>query len=90
MIVVPATITTELLAHADGRPIAYIDATAIAIFTYQQPDGTYVIDICTRNDIAPGQLRPILDGEPLLRVEQQRHEQDNHTATEDLTMNGRT
>ena len=59
---VPATITTELLKHADGTPIAYIDATAIVVFAYQQPDGTYVIDICTREDITPGQLRLLLDG----------------------------
>ncbi len=67
MTVVSANITTELLAHADGRPIAYIDATAVAVFTYQQPDGTYVIDICTRDDIAPGQLRLFLDGAPMPR-----------------------
>jgi hypothetical protein len=58
---VPATITTELLEHADGRPVAYIDATAIVVFAYQQPDGTYVIDICTREDITPGRLRLLLD-----------------------------
>ena len=34
------TITTELLVHADGRPIAYIDATAVAVFAYQQPNST--------------------------------------------------
>ena len=62
---VPATITTELMAHADGRPIAYIDATAVAIFTYQQPDGSYVIDIHTRDDTASGRLRFLLDGQPL-------------------------
>ena len=66
MALVPVNITTELLEHADGRPIAYIDATAVAIFAYQWPDGTYVIDICTREDIAPGRLRLLLDGGPLL------------------------
>jgi hypothetical protein len=61
MTYVPAAITTELLEHADGRSIAYIDATAIVVFAYQQPDGTYVIDICTREDITPGRLRLLLD-----------------------------
>jgi len=57
----PATITTELLEHADGRPVAYIDASAIAVFAYQQPDGSYVVEICTREDITPGRLRLLLD-----------------------------
>ena len=65
---VPATITTELLEHADGRPIAYIDATAVAVFAYQQPDGTYVIEICTREDITERRLRLLLDGGRLLRA----------------------
>jgi hypothetical protein len=65
---VPATITTELLAHADGRPIAYIDATAVAVFAYQQPDGAYVIDICIRDDIPEESLRLLLDGGPLMRL----------------------
>ena len=42
MTLIPATITAELLEHADGRPVAYIDATGIAVFACQQPDGTYV------------------------------------------------
>ncbi len=67
MTVISATITTELLTHADGRPIAYIDATAVAVFAYQQADGAYVIDISTRDDVAPRQLRLFLDGEPLFR-----------------------
>ena len=62
---VPATITAELMEHADGRPVAYVDATAIAIFTYQQSGGTYVIDIHTRDDTASGRLRLLLDGQPL-------------------------
>ncbi len=62
---VPAAITAELMEHADGRPVAYIDATAVAIFAYQQPDGTYVIDIHTRDDTASGRLRLLLDSEPL-------------------------
>jgi hypothetical protein len=66
MALVPASITTELLEHTDGRPVAYIDATAVAIFAYQRPDGTYVIDICTREDIAADRLRLLLDGDPLL------------------------
>lgn len=45
------TITTELIEHADGRPVACVDATAVAVFAYQEPDGTYVIDIYTRDDI---------------------------------------
>ena len=63
---IPATITAELLEHADGRPVAYIDVTGIAVFACQQPDGTYVIDICTRDDTADGRLRLLLDGQPLL------------------------
>ena len=39
-----------------------------AVFAYQQPDGTYVIDICTREDITPGRLRLLLDGGPLFRA----------------------
>jgi hypothetical protein len=66
MTVVPVTITTELMEHTDGRPVAYIDATAVAVFAYQQADGACIIDICTRDDTAPGQLRLFLDGEPLL------------------------
>jgi hypothetical protein len=66
MALVPANITAELLEHADGRPIAYIDATTVAIFAYQQPDGIYVVDISTRDDIAPGQLCLFLDGTALL------------------------
>ena len=65
MTLVPATITAELLEHADGRPVAYIDATAVAVFACQQPDGTYVIHICTRDDTADGRLRLFLDGQPL-------------------------
>jgi hypothetical protein len=63
---IPATIATELMEHADGRPIAYIDATAVAIFAYQQPDGTYVVDICTRDELASGRLRLLLDGESVV------------------------
>ena len=65
MTFIPATITAEVLEHADGRPVAYIDATAVAVFACQQPDGTYVIDICTREDTADGRLRLLLDGQPL-------------------------
>jgi hypothetical protein len=66
MTFIPATITAELLEHADGRPVAYVDATGVAVFACQQPDGTYVIDICTRDDTADGRLRLLLDGQPLL------------------------
>jgi hypothetical protein len=64
----PATITTELLEHADGRPVAYIDASAIAVFAYQQPDGSYVVEICTREDITDRRLHLPLDGAQLLRA----------------------
>jgi hypothetical protein len=47
------TITTELMEHTDGRPVAYIDATAVAVFAFHQPDGTHVVDIHTRDDTAP-------------------------------------
>ena len=66
MTATPATITTELIEHADGRSIAYIDATAIAVFTYQEPDGSYIIDICTRGDISE-QTHVLLDGSPLIQ-----------------------
>jgi hypothetical protein len=66
MALILVSITTELLKHTNGRPVAYIDATAVAIFAYQRPDGTYVIDICTREDIAAGRLRLLLDGDLLL------------------------
>ena len=66
MTFIPATITAELLEHADGRPVAYIDGTGVAVFACQQPDGTYVIDICTRDDAASRRLRLLLDGQPLL------------------------
>ena len=65
MTMIPTTITAELIRHADGRAIAYIDATAVAVFTYQQPDGSYVIDIRTRDDIECGRLRLLFDGQPL-------------------------
>ena len=65
------TITTDLLEHADGRPVAYVNVTIVAVFAYQQPDGTYVIDIHTRDDIPGGQLRLLLDGEPLTGTHQQ-------------------
>jgi hypothetical protein len=63
----PATITTELLEHSDGRPVAYVDATAVAVFAYQQPDGSYLVEICTREDITDSRLRVLLDGSPLIR-----------------------
>ena len=65
MTFIPSTITAELFEHADGRHVAYIDATGIAVFACQQPDGTYVIDICTRDDTTDGRLRLFLDGQPL-------------------------
>ncbi len=65
MTLVPATIAVDVMEHADGRPIAYTDATSIVVFVYQEPDGTYVIDICTRDDTARGRLLLLLDGQPL-------------------------
>ncbi len=62
---VPAAITAEVMEHADGRPVAYVDATAVAVFTYQQPDGTYVVDIHTRDNTVSGRLCFLLDGQPL-------------------------
>lgn len=67
MTFVPATITTELMKHADGRPVAYVDATAVAVFAYQQPDGSIVIDICTRDEIMPGRLQIFVDSGPYAR-----------------------
>ena len=62
--ITPVTVSVATLEHADGRPIAYVDATAIAVFTYQDPDGTYVIDVHTRDDSADGRLRLLVDGRP--------------------------
>jgi hypothetical protein len=64
---IPATITTELIEHADGRLVAYVDATAVAVFAYQESDGTYIIEICTRDDIPLGRLGVLVDGNSLLR-----------------------
>jgi hypothetical protein len=50
---IPATITTELIEHADRRSVAYVDATAVAIFAYQEPDLTYIIEICTAKKSQP-------------------------------------
>lgn len=57
----PATITAEVMEHADGRPVAYVDATGIAVFTCQQRDGTYIVDICTRDQTGE-QTCVLLDG----------------------------
>ena len=67
-----SAITTELMAHADGRPIAYTDATGIAVFAYQQPDHTYVIEIHTRDDTVGERLCLLLDGEPLCPARRDR------------------
>jgi hypothetical protein len=80
----PATITAQLIEHADGRPVAYVDATAVAVFAYQRPDGTYVIDVYTRNDTASARLR--LDGQPLTALApaaggEPGHSQDPHAET---------
>ncbi len=62
----PDGTAAALIEHAGGRAVAYIDATAIAVFTYQDTDGTYVIDICTRVNCSR-QTRVLLDGHPLIR-----------------------
>jgi hypothetical protein len=49
------------------KAIAYIDATAVAVFAYQHADGTYVVDICMRDDIPEEGPRLLLDGGPLMR-----------------------
>jgi hypothetical protein len=59
------TITAELIRDAEGRPVAYIDATAVAVFAYQGPGGALVIDIRTRDDTADGRLCLLLDEQPL-------------------------
>lgn len=61
MATIPTTLTVELMKHADGRPVAYIDATGIAVFAYRQPNGRYIVDICTR-DRAGEQTDVLLDG----------------------------
>ena len=66
MTLVPATIAVDVMEHADGRPIAYTDATALAMFVYQTPTGLYVVDIHARDDSADGRLRVLLDELPLL------------------------
>jgi hypothetical protein len=60
-----ATVTTEVLERSDGRPIACIDATGLVVFAYQQPDGSCVVDMYTRDDTVSTQLHVLLDGEPL-------------------------
>jgi hypothetical protein len=66
----PLTITAEVLRHADGRPIAYIDATAIAVFVHQQPDGSHLISIYTRHDSAEDQIQILLDETPVTPLHQ--------------------
>jgi hypothetical protein len=75
-----ASITTDLMEHAEGRPIAYIDATAVAVFAYQQPDGTYVIDVHTRDDTPSRKLCLLLDGEPLTGIHRQEQAIEAHPA----------
>jgi hypothetical protein len=60
--ITPATITTVEMEHADGRPAVYVDATGVAVVIYQELDGTYVVDVLTRDDSAVGRLRLLLDG----------------------------
>ena len=61
------TITAELMRDAEGCPVAYVDATAVAVFAYQDPGGALVIDIRTRDDTADARLRLLLDEQPLTR-----------------------
>jgi len=63
---VPVPITARLLAHTDGRPIAYTDATAVVVFVYQDRSGVFTVDIHTRHPAADGRLRVLLDERPLL------------------------
>jgi hypothetical protein len=57
-----AMITATVMEHTDGRPIAYIDATSVAVFAYQQLDGSYVVAIDTRDDEAADRLHVLIDG----------------------------
>lgn len=61
---VPAVITAEVMRDAGGHPVAYIDATGIAVFTYQQRNGTYIVDINTR-DPSSHRMHVLLDGQLL-------------------------
>lgn len=62
---VPATITAEVMEHADGRPVAYIDATGVVVFVWQEADGSYVVEVHTRDAIACRRPRLLLDGQLL-------------------------
>lgn len=62
----PLTITTEVLEHADGRPIAYVDATAVVVFAHWQPEGACVIEIFTRENIG-SVMQVLLDGISLIK-----------------------
>jgi hypothetical protein len=61
-VAIPAPIGTYMIEHTDGRPVAYVDATGLTVFTYQQPDGTYVVEVFTRDNTAAHGLRLSLDG----------------------------
>jgi hypothetical protein len=56
------------MVGCDGRPVAYIDASAVAVFAHPQPDGSYVVEICAREDITDRRLHLLLDGAQLLRA----------------------
>ena len=56
------TMTTDLIEHAHGDPVASADAAAIAVFVHQSPAGSFVIDIYTRDD-TERRVRLLLDGE---------------------------
>lgn len=63
---IPATISTEILEEFSGRPVAYVDATGVVVFAYQRADGSFVIEICTRDD-SGYEMDVLLDGIPLLQ-----------------------
>ena len=64
MLAISTAVTVELMEHADGRPVVYVDATGIAVFIQRSRDGTYVVDICTR-DHTGEQMHVLLDSVPV-------------------------
>jgi hypothetical protein len=56
------TIGAYMMEHADGRPIAYVDAAGLAVYTYQQPDGAYTVEVYTHDDATADRLRLLVDG----------------------------
>lgn len=58
-----ADITTDVLERTDGQPVGLIDADQVVTFVQQTSDGTFVVEVHTR-DAVPG-LHVLLDGVPL-------------------------